>query len=255
MRLATWNVNSLAVRLPQVLDWLATQAPDVLVLQETKLVDEKFPHAAFADAGWQSRCFGQKTYNGVALISRQPAEAVVNNIPGFADEQARVIAGTVAGLRVIGAYFPNGQAPDSEKFVYKMRWLDALRAWVASELAAHPQLVLMGDFNIAPEDRDVYDPVAWAGQIHCTPQEREHFRLLVALGLHDAFRLFEQPPKSWSWWDYRNLAFRKNQGLRIDHILVSDALKPRVAACTIDKLPRKNERPSDHAPVVVELAA
>ena len=253
MRLATWNVNSLAVRLPQVLDWLATQAPDVLVLQETKLVDEKFPHAAFADAGWQSRCFGQKTYNGVALISRQPAEAVVNNIPGFADEQARVIAGTVAGLRVIGAYFPNGQAPDSEKFVYKMRWQDALREWVRAELSTHAQLLLMGDFNVAPEDRDVYDPVAWAGQIHCTPEERAQFQGLLALGLHDAFRLFEQPPKSWSWWDYRNLAFRKNQGLRIDHILVSEALRSQVRACSIDKLPRKNERPSDHAPVVVTL--
>ncbi|HNW61907.1 MAG TPA: exodeoxyribonuclease III [Piscinibacter sp.] len=255
MKLATWNVNSLSVRLPQLLDWLAANPVDAIVLQETKLTDDKFPQAEIAAAGYRASWFGQKTYNGVALLSRSESVEPVRNIPGFDDEQARVIAGTVNGLRVIGAYFPNGQAPDSEKFVYKMRWLDALRAWVASELAAHPQLVLMGDFNIAPEDRDVYDPVAWAGQIHCTPQEREHFRLLVALGLHDAFRLFEQPPKSWSWWDYRNLAFRKNQGLRIDHILVSEALKPRVAACTIDKLPRKNERPSDHAPVVVELAA
>ncbi|MBL0091089.1 MAG: exodeoxyribonuclease III [Piscinibacter sp.] len=255
MKLATWNVNSLSVRLPQLLDWLAANPVDAIVLQETKLTDDKFPQAEIAAAGYRASWFGQKTYNGVALLSRSESVEPVRNIPGFDDEQARVIAGTVNGLRVIGAYFPNGQAPDSEKFVYKMRWLDALRAWVASELAAHPQLVLMGDFNIAPEDRDVYDPVAWAGQIHCTPQEREHFRQLVALGLHDAFRLFEQPPKSWSWWDYRNLAFRKNQGLRIDHILVSDALKPRVAACTIDKLPRKNERPSDHAPVVVELAA
>jgi len=255
LKLATWNVNSLSVRLPQLLDWLAANPVDAIVLQETKLTDDKFPQAEIAAAGYRASWFGQKTYNGVALLSRDEAIEPVQNIPGFDDAQARVIAGTVNGLRVIGAYFPNGQAPDSEKFVYKMRWLDALRAWVASELAAHPQLVLMGDFNIAPEDRDVYDPVAWAGQIHCTPQEREHFRLLVALGLHDAFRLFEQPPKSWSWWDYRNLAFRKNQGLRIDHILVSEALKPRVAACTIDKLPRKNERPSDHAPVVVELAA
>ena len=255
MKLATWNVNSLSVRLPHLLGWLAANPVDAIVLQETKLTDDKFPQAEIAAAGYRASWFGQKTYNGVALLSRSESVEPVRNIPGFDDEQARVIAGTVNGLRVIGAYFPNGQAPDSEKFVYKMRWLDALRAWVASELAAHPQLVLMGDFNIAPEDRDVYDPVAWAGQIHCTPQEREHFRQLVALGLHDAFRLFEQPPKSWSWWDYRNLAFRKNQGLRIDHILVSDALKPRVAACTIDKLPRKNERPSDHAPVVVELAA
>jgi exodeoxyribonuclease III len=255
VKLATWNVNSLAVRLPQVLDWLAAHDPEVLVLQETKLTDDKFPHQAFGDAGWQVQWFGQKTYNGVALISRAPATAVVRNIPGFDDEQARVIAGSVAGLRVIGAYFPNGQEPGSEKFAYKMRWQDALREWVRGELAAHPQLVLMGDFNVAPEDRDVYDPAAWAGQIHCTPEERAQFQGLLGLGLHDAFRLFEQPPKSWSWWDYRNLAFRKNQGLRIDHVLVSEALRPRVAACTIDKAPRRNERPSDHAPVVIELAA
>ncbi len=253
MKLATWNVNSLAVRLPQLIAWLAEHPVDAIVLQETKLTDDKFPHADLEAAGYRAQWFGQRTYNGVALISRAESTDVTRNIPGFDDEQARVIAGTTGGVRVIGAYFPNGQAPDSDKFSYKMRWLDALRAWVAQELASHPQLVLMGDFNIAPEDRDVHDPVAWAGQIHCTPEEREHFRKLVSLGLHDAFRLFEQPPKSWSWWDYRNLAFRKNQGLRIDHILVSEALKPRVAACSIDKAPRKNERPSDHAPVLVEL--
>jgi exodeoxyribonuclease-3 len=253
MKLATWNVNSLAVRLPQVLDWLVAHPVDVLVLQETKLTDDKFPHAEFTAAGWKVQWFGQKTYNGVALISRNEATGLVKNIPGFDDEQARVIAGTVDGVRTIGAYFPNGQAPDSDKFAYKMRWLQALHDWVATELAAHPNLVLMGDYNIAPEDRDVYDPVAWAGQILCTPEERAHFRSLIDLGLFDAFRLFEQPPKSWSWWDYRNLAFRKNQGLRIDHILVSEGLKRRVASCSIDKLPRKNERPSDHAPVLVEL--
>jgi exodeoxyribonuclease III len=243
VKLATWNVNSLSVRLPQLLAWLAANPVDAIVLQETKLTDDKFPAADLAAAGYRALWFGQKAYNGVALLSRTEAVDAVRNIPGHDDEQARVIAGTVGDVRVIGAYFPNGQAPDSDKFVYKMRWLDALRNWVAAELAAHPELVLMGDFNIAPEDR----------QIHCTPQEREHFQQLIGLGLHDAFRLFEQPPKSWSWWDYRNLAFRKNQGLRIDHILVSEALKPRVAACLIDKLPRKNERPSDHAPVVVEL--
>ncbi len=253
MKLATWNVNSLAVRLPQLLDWLKANPVDALVLQETKLTDDKFPHAEIEAAGYAVQWFGQKTYNGVALLSSSVADAVVKNIPGFADEQARVIAATVSGVRVIGGYFPNGQAPDSDKFVYKMAWLDALRAFVQAELVHHPQLVLMGDFNIAPEDRDVYDPVAWAGQIHCTPQERAHFQGLIGLGLVDAFRLFEQPPKSWSWWDYRNLAFRKNQGLRIDIILVSAALKDRVQACHIDKLPRKNERPSDHAPVVVEL--
>jgi exodeoxyribonuclease III len=256
MQLATWNVNSLAVRLPQLLAWLETNPVDAIVLQETKLVDEKFPLAEIEAAGYQVQRFGQKTYNGVALLSRQAlgeAVDVVKNIPGFADEQARVIAGTLAGVRVVGGYFPNGQAPDSDKFAYKMRWLQALHDWLHTELAEHPQLVLLGDFNVAPEDRDVYDPVAWAGQIHCTPQERGHFQALLELGLVDAFRLFEQPPKSWSWWDYRNLAFRKNQGLRIDHILVSDTLKSRVAACAIDKLPRKNERPSDHAPVVLTL--
>jgi exodeoxyribonuclease-3 len=254
MKIATWNVNSLGVRLPQVLDWLAANQPDVLCLQETKLTDDKFTHAEFKEAGYESQWFGQKTYNGVALLSKAPAADVTKNIFGFDDEQTRVIAGTVGDVRVIGAYFPNGQEPGSEKFAYKMKWLDALREWVRGELASHPKLALLGDFNIAPEDRDVCDPVAWAGQIHCTPEEREHFQQLVGLGLHDAFRLFEQAPKLYSWWDYRMLAFRRNQGLRIDHILVSDALKPGVKACHIDKLPRKNERPSDHAPVVVELS-
>lgn len=253
MRITTWNVNSLAVRLPQVLDWLAANPVDVLCLQETKLADDKFTHAEFQAAGYEAHWFGQKTYNGVALLSKSPVADVARNIFGFEDEQTRVIAGTVDGVRVIGAYFPNGQSPGSEKFAYKMKWLDALRAWVRAELAAHPKLVLCGDFNIAPEDRDVCDPVAWAGQIHCTPEEREHFRQLLALGMHDAFRLFEQPEKTYSWWDYRMLAFRRNQGLRIDHVLVSEALKPAVKACTIDRLPRKNERPSDHVPVTVEI--
>ena len=253
MKLATWNVNSLGVRLPQVLDWLALHQPEALCLQETKLTDDKFPHAELAAVGYASQWFGQKTYNGVALLTRTPAIDVVKNIPGLNDPQARVIAGTVQGVRVIGAYVPNGQSVDSDKFVYKLSWLDALRTWVAREAAAHPRLVLVGDFNIAPEDRDVYDPVAWADQVLCTPQERAHFQGLLDTGLHDAFRLFEQPPKSWSWWDYRMLAFRKNQGLRIDHILVSDALRAEVMSCVIDKLPRKNERPSDHAPVLVEL--
>jgi len=253
LKLATWNVNSLGVRLPQVLDWLAAHQPDVLCLQETKLPDDKFTHAEFKAVGYESQWFGQKTYNGVALISKAPATEVTRNIFGFDDEQTRVIAGSVGGIRVIGAYFPNGQSPDSDKFAYKMKWLDALREWVKGELAVHPRLALMGDFNIAPEDRDVCDPVAWAGQIHCTNEERAHFQQLLKLGLHDAFRLFEQEPKLYSWWDYRMLAFRRNQGLRIDHILVSEALRPQVRACHIDKLPRKNERPSDHAPVVVEL--
>ncbi len=260
MKIATWNVNSLAVRLPQLLQWLEVNPVDALVLQETKLTDDRFPQAEIEAAGYAAHWFGQKTYNGVALLTRGAAAVdIVRNIPGFEDEQARVIAGSLPGagpddaLRVIGAYFPNGQEPGSEKFAYKMRWLDALREWVRSELALRPRLLLLGDFNIAPEDRDVHDPAAWAGQIHCTDEERAHFRALLGLGLVDAFRLFEQPPKSWSWWDYRNLAFRKNQGLRIDHVLVSEALRPRVTACTIDKAPRRNERPSDHAPVVVTL--
>ena len=254
MKLATWNVNSLAVRLPQVLDWLAQEQPDVLVLQETKLTDDKFPAEAFTEAGYRCAWFGQKTYNGVALLSRHDITDVVRNIPGFEDPQARVIAATVEGVRVIGAYFPNGQAPDSDKFIYKMAWLEALERWVGEELQSHTSLALLGDYNIAPEDQDVHDPVAWAGQIHCTPQERGHFQALQALGLRDAFRLFEQAPRSWSWWDYRNLAFRKNQGLRIDHILLSPALASRATSCRIDKAPRKNERPSDHAPVLVMLA-
>ena len=254
MKLATWNVNSLAVRLPQVLEWLSAHQPDALCLQETKLTDDKFPHAELAAIGYQSQWFGQKTYNGVALLTREPVEAVVKNIPGHADAQARVITATLRGVRLIGAYIPNGQSPDSDKFQYKMAWLSGLHAWLQQELQAHRHVVLVGDFNIAPEDRDVHDPAAWVGQVLCTPEERAHFQRLLALGLHDAFRLFEQAPKSWSWWDYRNLAFRKNQGLRIDHILVSEALKSQVTACAIDKLPRKNERPSDHAPVWVELS-
>jgi len=259
MRFATWNVNSLAVRLPQVLDWLAAQQAagtpvDVLALQELKLTDDKFPHDAFAQAGYQAQCFGQKTYNGVALLSRTPAADVVRNIPGFDDDMARVITGSVDGVRVIGAYFPNGQEPGSDKFEYKMEWLSAQRRWVKDELAQHSRLVLMGDYNITFDDADVWDPDGLRDTIHCTEEERYHLRALVALGLIDTHRLFPQPPKSFSWWDYRDMGFRRNKGLRIDHILVSEMLKPRVTGCTIDRTPRKNERPSDHAPVVVDLS-
>ncbi|NIC43142.1 exodeoxyribonuclease III [Aquabacterium sp. A08] len=262
MRLATWNVNSLGVRLPQVLDWLAAQAAadqpvDVLALQELKLTDDKFPAEALAQAGYHAVWFGQKTYNGVALLSRTPGRDVVKNIPGFADEQSRVIAATygegAAAVRVIGAYFPNGQAPGSDKFAYKMRWLEALRAWVADELARHPQLALVGDYNITFDDADVWDPDGLRDTIHCTTEERAHLQALIGLGLHDAHRLFPQVPKSYSWWDYRMLGFQKNRGLRIDHILVSDALKARATACTIDRAPRKLKQPSDHAPVVLTL--
>ncbi|PUE21941.1 exodeoxyribonuclease III [Limnohabitans sp. MMS-10A-160] len=253
MKIATWNVNSLSVRLPQVLDWLAANPTDVLALQELKLTDDKFPVAAFTEAGYQAHWFGQKTYNGVALISRSEGVEVVKNIPGFEDDMSRVIAATYGDVRVIGAYFPNGQAPDSDKFVYKMRWLDALRDWVKDEMTRHPNLVLLGDYNITFDALDMWDPIALAGTIHCTDAEREKLQALIDLGLTDSFRLFEQPEKSYSWWDYREFAFRRNRGLRIDHILISQALKARATACVIDRAPRKNERPSDHAPVVLTL--
>ena len=258
MQIATWNINSLTVRLPQVLDWLATNPVDVLGLQELKLTDDKFPVEALKEAGYEAAFLGQKTYNGVALLSRHPLRDVVRNLSGFEDEQARVVAATVdapgGALRVINGYFVNGQAPGTEKFAYKMRWLDALHAQVQAELTEHPRLVLVGDFNVAPEDRDTYDPEGLRGTIHHTPEERQHFQALLALGLHDAYRLFDQPDKSFSWWDYRMLGFQKNRGMRIDHILVSDALRPKVQACHIDRAPRKNPQPSDHTPVVVTLA-
>ena len=253
MKIATWNVNSLAVRLPQLIDWLALHQPDVLCLQETKLADDKFPQEAINAAGYQVHWFGQKTYNGVALLSKSIATDVQRNIPGHDDAQARVIAATVDGVRIVGVYVPNGQSVESDKFPYKLAWLGALRDWLETELATHPQLALLGDYNIAPDDRDVYDPVTWAGEVLCTPEERAHFKALIALGLHDSFRLFDQPPKQYSWWDYRMLGFQKNKGLRIDHILVSEALKARVTSCLIDRPTRKNERPSDHAPVIAEL--
>ncbi len=257
MQIATWNVNSLSVRLPQVLAWLTSNPVDALCLQELKLSDDKFPHDAFKAAGYEAAVFGQKTYNGVAILSRYPLRDVVRNIPGHDDEQARVIAATLdtptGPLRLLNGYFVNGQEPGSEKFAYKMRWLQALHDMVRAEIAAHPRLMLVGDFNVAPEDRDSYDPVGLRETIHHTTEERKHFQALLALGLTDVFRMFEQPGKSYSWWDYRRLGFQKNQGLRIDHILVSDALRDSVSACTIDRAPRKNPQPSDHAPVVVTL--
>ena len=257
MQIATWNINSLTVRLPQVLAWLDANPIDVLCLQELKLSDDKFPFEALQAAGYQAAAFGQKTYNGVAILSRHALRDVAKNIAGFADDQARVVAATVdteqGPLRIINGYFVNGQEPGSEKFSYKMRWLCALHAQVRAALALCPCLVLAGDFNVAPEDRDSYDPEGLRGTIHHTDEERGHFQALLALGLTDAFRLFEQPEKSYSWWDYRMLGFQKNRGLRIDHILVSDALRAQVTACTIDRAPRKNPQPSDHTPVVVTL--
>lgn len=251
MKITTWNVNSIKVRLPQLLDWLAANQPDALCLQELKCEDKAFPLAEIEAAGYHAVFNGQKTYNGVAILSRSPAEAVQRDIPGFADEQKRVIAATVDGVRVVCGYFPNGQAIGSEKFAYKLDWLRALTDWLRGELAAHPQLVLAGDYNIAPEDRDAHPD--WKEEIHVSVPERDAFRALLALGMQDAFRLFEQPEKSFSWWDYRMMAFRRNFGLRIDHLLVSEVLRPRASACWVDRAPRKLERPSDHAPVVLSL--
>ena len=255
MKLATWNVNSLKVRLPQLLEWLETQQPDVVCLQETKLEDHNFPHAEIEAAGYQVAFSGQKTYNGVALLARETPQDIVCGNPHFPDPQKRLIAATVNGIRVICAYIPNGQALDSDKYVYKLAWLDALQIWLGEELAANPQLALAGDFNIAPEDRDVHNPAAWAGQILCSAPERNAFQHMLDLGLKDSFRLFEQPEKSFSWWDYRMLGFQKNQGLRIDHILLSTPLATRCTAAGIDREMRKRERPSDHAPVFATITA
>ena len=254
MKIASWNVNSLKVRLPHVLDWLAAIQPDVLCLQETKTEDGGFPFAALEEAGYTAIHNGQKTYNGVALLARAAVAEVTRDIPGFDDPQKRIIAATVNGVRLVCAYMPNGQAVGSDKYAYKLQWLRALTTWLRGELEHYPQLALLGDFNIAPDDRDVHDPAAWQGQILCSDEERAAFRALIDLGLQDAFRLFEQPEKSYSWWDYRMMAFRRNIGLRIDHILLSAPLAAGCLSCTIDKAPRKLERPSDHAPVIAELA-
>ena len=251
MKLATWNVNSLKVRLEQVLDWLIQHQPDVLCLQETKLIDANFPQQEIVAAGYHATFLGQKTYNGVALISKQPTQDIVTAIPGFSDEQKRVLAATIDDVRIICVYIPNGQSLDSDKYQYKLKWLAALHAWLQDELALHPKLALLGDYNIAPEERDVYDPVAWAGQVLFSPPERAAFADLVKLGLQDSFRLFDQPEKSYTWWDYRMAAFRRNMGLRIDHILLSSALAKTCTSCVIDTQTRKLERPSDHAPVMV----
>lgn len=253
MKLATWNVNSLNVRLPHVLTWLEQQKPDVLCLQETKQEDSKFPYQILQEAGYIAVHNGQKTYNGVAILSRHGLSDIQMDIPGYADEQKRIVAATIQGIRVICAYIPNGQSVDSEKYQYKLEWLNALVDWLKIEMAHYPKLALLGDYNIAPEDRDCHDPVAWQGQVLVSDPERLVFQRMLDLGLYDSFRLFEQAGGSYSWWDYRMAAFRRNLGLRIDHILVSAALKTASHACYIDKAPRKLERPSDHAPVVLEL--
>ncbi len=253
MKLVTWNVNSLKVRLPQVLDWLQTNPVDVLCLQETKLTDDKFPVSEIEAAGYQVVFSGQKTYNGVAILSRHPITDVVKNNPLFEDEQQRLLTVTIAGMRIVCAYIPNGQSVDSDKYTYKLRWLDALSQWLEAELKQHPQLALLGDYNIAPADADVHDPALWEGQVLCSDAERAAFQRLCALPLADAFRLFPQAEKLFSWWDYRQMAFRRNRGMRIDHILLSPPLAARCTACEIDKLPRKWEQPSDHTPVIATL--
>lgn len=249
MLLASWNVNSLKVRLPHLLDWLGEARPDVLCLQELKLEDHNFPRAEIEAAGYHVAFSGQKTYNGVALLARSPISDVVCGNPLFPDEQKRLIAGSVDGVRVICAYMPNGQEVGCDKYDYKLRWLAALADWLAPQLPDHPRLALCGDFNVAPEARDVHDPVRWKDCILVSEPERAAFRRLLSLGLVDSFRLFEQPEKTFSWWDYRMLGFQKNLGLRIDHILLSTALAAECTAAGIDRAPRKRERPSDHAPV------
>jgi len=253
MKIATWNVNSLNVRLPHVLDWLGKNPVEVLCLQETKQQDADFPHTELLAAGYHTAFSGQKTYNGVAILSREPLDDVQVGIPNYEDEQKRVIAATTNGIRVICIYVPNGQEVDSDKYYYKLGWLSALREWLREELQRYPKLVLLGDYNIAPEDRDVHDPIVWQGNILVSEAERIQYQKLIGIGLHDSFRLFEQADKAFTWWDYRMMAFRRNHGVRIDHILISEALVPSCVGCVIDREPRKRDRPSDHTPVVVEL--
>ncbi len=254
MKIASWNVNSLNVRLPHLEQWLAAFAPAVVGLQETKMEDDRFPDTALAALGYRSVFSGQKTYNGVAILSREPATEVQIGIPGFDDEQQRVIAATVDGVRIINLYVVNGQDIGTDKYAYKLRWLAAVHDWIAAELQAHPEVVVMGDFNIAPDDRDVHDPAVWNDQhILTSTAERAALQGLLDLGLHDAFRLHHDEPGVFSWWDYRQAAFRRDLGLRIDLTLVSDALKERCLAAGVDREPRGWERPSDHAPAWVQL--
>jgi exodeoxyribonuclease-3 len=250
MKIATWNVNSLRVRLDQLREWLSTNPLDVIGLQELKLPDEDFPAGALEELGLHATWFGQKTYNGVAILSREPPADIVRGMPGFDDPQRRVIAATIGGVRVVNVYVPNGQSVGSEKYAYKLDWLARLREFVAGELGRHRRLALVGDYNIAPEDRDVHDPARWEGSVHVSDPERAALKELLATGLTDTFRLFEQPPATFSWWDYRMGAFRRNHGLRIDLVLASRELAEACIGCHVDRSPRTWERPSDHAPVV-----
>ncbi|MEO5596256.1 MAG: exodeoxyribonuclease III [Lysobacteraceae bacterium] len=255
MKIASWNVNSLNVRLPHLDQWLREAKPDVVALQETKLEDAKFPEDALLALGYRSIFSGQKTYNGVAILSKARAEDVQIGIPGFADDHRRVIAATVDGVRIVNLYVVNGKAVGDEKYVHKLRWLAAVRDWLAEEIAQFPQLVVLGDFNIAPDDRDVHDPKRWREKILCSIPERDALQAILALGLHDSFRLLHADGGHYSWWDYRLLAFDRGWGLRIDLVLVSDALRERCSAALIDLAPRGWERPSDHTPVLVTLSA
>ena len=253
MKIATWNVNSIRVRLPQVQEWLKKNNPDVLCLQETKITDEEFPVAELRGAGYHAAYAGQKTYNGVATLSRVPAQDVIGTLPGASGDQKRLLAATVGGVRVINVYVPNGEAVESEKYSYKLSWIEALEKFIVQELKIHPRLALLGDYNIAPEERDVHDPKRWEGHVLFSDKERAAFRRLTQLGMTDVFRRFDQPEKSFSWWDYRAGGFQRNHGLRIDHILCSAALAAECHGCRIDIEPRKHERPSDHAPVIAEF--
>jgi exodeoxyribonuclease-3 len=250
VRIATWNVNSLRVRLPQLREWLAASPVDVVGLQELKLPDQDFPLEEIESLGLHAAWSGQKTYNGVALLARQPLQDVSTGIPGFEDPQRRVIAATVGGVRVIDVYVPNGQAVGSDKYFYKLDWLANLTDYVTAELGRYAKLTVIGDYNIAPEDRDVHDPAKWEGSVHVSAAERDALATLMRSGLEDTFRLFEQPPATFSWWDYRMGAFRRNHGLRIDLVLASHALAAACTGCHVDRKPRSWERPSDHAPVV-----
>jgi len=255
MKIASWNVNSLNVRLPHVLQWLAAAQPDVVALQETKMEDAKFPDTALAEAGYRSVFSGQKTYNGVAILARGlPIEDVQAGIPGFEDDHRRVLAATVGGVRIVDLYVVNGRAVGDPKYEHKLRWLEAVHAWLREEIARHPRLVVLGDFNIAPDDRDVHDPKRWKEKILCSTPERRALQDLLALGLHDSFRLFNDEAGHHSWWDYRTFAFERGLGLRIDLVLVSEALRAGCSRAWIDLEPRGWERASDHTPVLVELA-
>ncbi len=253
MKISTWNVNSIRVRLPHILAWLEQHRPDVLCLQETKVTDEDFPAADFEQAGYAAVFSGQKTYNGVAILSRSPAADVVHALPRADGTQKRLLAASIDGVRIINVYVPNGEAVGSDKYGYKLAWLKALKAYLKAELEAHPKLAVLGDFNIAPEERDVHDPKLWEGSVLFSDKERAAFQALVATGLADTFRRFDQPESSFTWWDYRMGAFRRNHGLRIDHILASHTLTSACKACRIDSAPRGLERPSDHAPVIAEF--